>query len=145
MAEGGNRLIGDTVDLHQPRSPQQSRQRPGKRLVELVVNGRVAASQEVPADDQPHDLTFSVQIDRSSWLALRQFPQVHTNAVNVIVAGKPVRASRKSAQWCISCIEQLWRVRGMTISAGERDDAHRTFQEAIRIYRRIAAEVPAGS
>src|SRR5439155_13059745 len=142
---GGNRLVGDTVDLHGPRPPEESRRHGGQRRVEVVLNGRVAAFQEVPADDQPHDLTFSVKIDRSSWLALRQFPQMHTNPVSVLVAGQPIRASRKSAQWCIGCIEQLWRVRGKTISPAEREEAHRTFQGAIKVYRRIAAQAPAGS
>jgi hypothetical protein len=117
------------------------------RLVELVVNGQVVASQEVPADDKIHDVSFSTNIDRSSWIALRQFPQMHTNPVNVIVGGKPIRASRKSAQWCIGTIEQLWRVRGEPgpgprIAEAERDEAHETFKRAIEHYRRIAAEAP---
>jgi len=112
---GGNRLVGDTVDLHGPRPTEESRRSRGKRRVELVVNGHVAAAQEVPADDHPHDIAFSLRIDRSSWLAIRHFPQLHTNPVAVIVAGQPIRASRRSAQWCVGCIEQLWRVRGKTI------------------------------
>jgi hypothetical protein len=142
---GGKRLVGDTVDLHGPLPPEESRQRGGKRRVEFVVNGHVAAAQEVPADDQTHELTFSVRIERSSWLAIRHFPQMHTNPVTVIVAGEPIRASQRSAQWCIGCIEQLWRVRGMTITPAERDEAHKTFQDAIKVYRRIAAEAPTGS
>jgi hypothetical protein len=119
---------------------------PGKtRKVELMVNGRVAAAREVPADDRAHDLSFDVKIDRSSWVALRSFPQMHTNPVNVIVGGRPIRASRKSALWCIGTIEQLWRSRGGNIAPAEREEAHRTFQEAIRKYRAIAAESPEGS
>ena len=64
-------------------------------------------------------------------MALRQFPQMHTNPVKVLVAGKPIRASRKSALWCIGTIEQLWRVRGNGIAAGEREQAHKTFLWAI--------------
>jgi hypothetical protein len=116
-----------------------------KRLVELVVNGYVAAKQEVPADDQPHDLTFDVSIDRSSWVALRSYPQLHTNPVNVLVGGKPIRASKQSALWCQGVIEQLWRVRGAGIKAEERDEAKKTFEQAIEIYKKIAAESPAGS
>ncbi len=79
-------------------------------------------------------------VEQSSWLALRQFPQLHTNPVNVLVAGKPIRASKKSAQWCIDVIEQLWRVRGPGILASERQEAHDTFQKALGIYRKIEAE-----
>jgi hypothetical protein len=54
---------------------------------------------------------FSIPLERSSWVALRQFPQLHTNPVYVLVEGKPIRASRDSAQWALACINQLWRAR----------------------------------
>jgi hypothetical protein len=121
-----------------------------KRLVELVVNGVAVASKEVPADDKVHELSFDVNIARSSWMALRHFPQMHTNPVNVLVGGKPIRASRKSALWCAATIEQLWRVRGQPgpgprIAAAERAEAEKTFKQAIEQYRKIAAESPEGS
>jgi hypothetical protein len=116
-----------------------------KRLVELVVNGKVVAKKEVPADDKEHDVAFEVDIASSSWVALRNYPQMHTNPVDVIVGGKAIRASRKSALWCIDCIEQLWRARSRVISDAERPEAERTFQQAIEMYRKIAAECPAGS
>jgi hypothetical protein len=141
----GRRVVGDTVLLHGPRLPDQVRQRGGKRLVEVVVNGKVAASREVPADDRVHELSFPIAIEQSSWVALRHFPQMHTNPVNVIVAGKPIRASRQSAHWCVGCIEQLWRVRARSISPREREEARKTFEQAIQIYRRIAADCPEGS
>jgi hypothetical protein len=120
------------------------------RTVEVVVNGRPVASKQVPADDREHDLSFDIPIERSSWVALRHFPQMHTNPVNVIVDGQPIRASRKSALWCIGTIEQLWRVRGQPgpgprIAESEREEAERTFQRAIGVYRKIAAEAPEGS
>jgi hypothetical protein len=115
------------------------------RRVELIVNGQPVAAKEVLADDKEHDLTFDVPVARSSWIALRHFPQMHTNPVNVIVDGKPIRASRKSALWCIGTIEQLWRVRNGVIAKQERDEARQTFQRAIEMYRKIAAECPEGS
>jgi hypothetical protein len=115
------------------------------RKVELVVNGVAVASREVPADDKTHDLSFDVDIDKSSWVALRHFPQMHTNPVNVLVAGKPIRASRKSALWCLGTIEQLWRVRGQGIAPDERTEAEKTFQEAREVYRKLAAEAAEGS
>ena len=81
-------------------------------------------------------------MERSSWVALRQFPQLHTNPVNVLVGGKPIRASRESAQWCEEVIRQLWRVRQGNISAAERGEAEKTFEAAIQIYRRRGAEAP---
>jgi hypothetical protein len=119
---------------------------PGKtRKVELIVNGVAVASQVVPADNQPHDIAFEAPIARSSWVALREFPQLHTNPVNVIVEGKPIRASRKSAQWCAATIEQLWHVRHDNIAREERAEAEKTFHKAIEVYRKIAAECPEGN
>jgi hypothetical protein len=137
--------IGDTVTLHGPKSADEARRKGGTRKVELIVNGLPVASKEVPADDKIHDLNFNVAIERSSWVALRHFPQMHTNPVTVRVAGQPIRASRQSAQWCAACIEQLWRARGKTIAADEREAAQATFLKAIEVYRKIAATAPEGS
>lgn len=140
---GGPRHVGDTVIKRETQSLNPVYQN-GQRLVEVVVNGRVVASREVPANGHEHAVEFSVPIQRSSWIALRQFPQLHTNPVNVVVAGKPIRASRESAQWALACIDQLWRVRAGRIAPGERADAEKAYEEARTIYRRIAAESPAG-
>ena len=134
----GKRFVGDTVTLHGPRTDEVIGG--GQRLVEIVVNGKPVASKEVAADGQVHDLVFEVQIDQSSWVALRQFPQLHTNPVNVLVGGKLIRASRASALWCIETIEQLWRTRERAIAESERAEARRTFDEAIEKFRLIARE-----
>lgn len=110
------------------------------RKLELVVNGKVVASKDIPADDKAHDVTFDVSLEKSSWVALRHFPQMHTNPVNVIVADKPIRASRASAKWCVGVIEQLWKVRGAGIKADERAEAEKTFKKVIEVYKKIAEE-----
>jgi hypothetical protein len=142
---GGRRLVGDTVNLHGPRRDGEFMPEGEVRLVELVVNGRAVATREVPADDRVHELEFSIPIERSSWVALRQFPQLHTNPVDVRVGGHPVRASRRSALWCIGAIEQLWSKRGDGIAPGEREEARRAFDRASALYRQIASESPEGS
>ena len=139
----GARLTGDTVNYHDATAAQPYAG--GKRKVELIVNGLPVAIREVPADDQIHEITFSADIARSSWVAVRQFPQMHTNPVSVLVADKPIRASRRSAQWCLACIEQLWRVREKNIAPAEREEARRAYEAAKEIYRRIAAEAAEGS
>ena len=136
----GRRDVGDTVLLHGTRSEEM--EFGGERLVELVVNGKAVASKRVPANGQVHDLEFDVPVEQSSWLALRQFPQLHTNPVNVLVGGRPIRASRKSALWCIAATELLWRNREKSITPAERDAARETFHKAIDRYRQIAAESP---
>jgi hypothetical protein len=134
----GKRFVGDTVTLHGPRTDEFIPS--GPRLVEIMVNGRAVATKEVPADGQAHDWELEIEIHQSAWVALRHFPQLHTNPVNVIVGGKPIRASRDSALWCIETIEQLWRTRERAIAEPERAEARRTFDEAIEQFRRIAKE-----
>ncbi len=137
------RVIGDTVVLYADRpEPGQGGYRPTTRTVELVVNGEVAASRRVPADGKIHDVTFSFPVERSSWVALREFPQMHTNPVNVLVGGKPLRVSRRSAQWCLDCIAHLWSVRSRRIADDERMAAGLAYAEAEEIYRKILAEAP---
>lgn len=143
MPVGGPRLLGDTVVLHETKGPGVFGG--GRRRIELIVNGRAVAEREVPADGREHEVEFKIGLNRSSWVALRQFPQLHTNPVNVLVGGQPIRASRASARWAVECIEQLWRVRGRSIAAGERDEARRTYDRVIEQYRRIASESPEGS
>ena len=109
-----------------------------------MVNGQVVSSKQVPADSQSHKLEFSAKIDRSSWVAVRHFPQMHTNPVNVLVGGQPIRASRQSALWCIAAIEQLWRARNEKIAPPEREEAHKMFWSAIDRYRQIAKEAAVG-
>ncbi len=107
----------------------------GQRLVEVIVNGLPVASRELPGDGQEHEFEFEVDVTRSSWIATRIFPHMHTNPIEVHVADKPIRASRDSARWCIETIQQLWRQREKNIAASERGAARIAFDEAIEIYR----------
>jgi hypothetical protein len=135
---GGRRVVGDTRYLHAPRD--SGIQRGGKRLIEIVVNGKVVDQQAVEADGEHHGLKFTIPITGSSWVALRQFPQLHTNPVNVMVAGKPIRASADSARWCEQTIHLLWENRHKFIDESERDAARQSYDRAIEKYRAIAAE-----
>ena len=126
----GKRTVGDTVNLHAPRDTGFVEG--GERLVEVIVNGRVAASQNVPADGKLHDLKFEVPIQNSSWVAVRQFPQLHTNPVNVIIAEKPIRASRASALWCAESVRLLWKNRNRFIAESERPAAREAYERSLK-------------
>ncbi|MFO0870914.1 MAG: CehA/McbA family metallohydrolase [Pirellulales bacterium] len=139
-APGQRHLLGDTVELHGPRIDDYVTG--GERVVELLRNGRVVAERRVPADGQLHELEWTVDVEASSWLALRQFPQLHTNPVEVRVADQPIRASRASARWCLACLDLLWQNRQRNIAAAERPDAERAYAEARRTFQQIAAESP---
>ncbi len=135
---GGSRFVGDTVTFHGP--PPTTEVEGGQRRVELVQNGRVIATQTFPANGHIRRLTFKVPVADSSWFALRHFPQLHTNPVDVLVANRPIRANARSARWCQETIRQLWRARHRQIAASERKAAEATFEWAIAQYQQIATE-----
>jgi hypothetical protein len=108
--------------------------------VEVIVNGRPVEKKILVADGKMHDLAFDVKIERSSWVALRFPLSSHTNPVFVIVGDKPIRASRRSAEWCLEAVDQCWSQKAPRISAKERDDAAKAYEHARQVYRRIIAE-----
>ncbi len=138
QAEAGRAVIGDTVILHRERS--EGWVSGGTREVEVIVNGKPVASQSVPADGSTHRLEFTIPIDRSSWVAVRQFPQMHSNPVNVIVNGQPIRASARSARWCIEMTKLLWKNRERNIAESERPAAREAFDHALATLEAIEAE-----
>lgn len=75
--------------------------------LEVVVNGHVVARQEIVADGALRPVAFEVPIEQSSWIALRILPS-HTNPIFVLVGEKLIRASRKSAEWCLRAVDQCW-------------------------------------
>lgn len=135
---GGNRVVGDTVNLHAPRDTGYVSG--GERLVEIVAGGNVVAHQTVPADGRIHKLQFEVPVSASTWLALRQFPQLHSNPVSVIVADQPIRASRASALWCAEAVRILWKNRSRFIHESERPAAQTAYERSLQRYLQIAAE-----
>jgi hypothetical protein len=110
--------------------------------VELVVNGEPVARQELLADGKICDLRFRIPIHRSSWVALRILPSSHTDPIFVIVGGKPIRASRRSAEWCLAAVNQCWSQKSPQISASELPEAEKAYEHAREIYRKLAAECP---
>lgn len=108
--------------------------------VEVVVNGRAVFSRNIVADGSMQNFSVEVNLERSAWVALRILPSSHTNPVFVLVGGKPVRASRRSAQWCLKAVDQCWSQKVPQISARERPDAARAYEHARRVYRDIIEE-----
>ncbi len=129
----GRRHSGDTRVLHAPRTAE--RVQGGKRLVEVVRNGEVVAQTEVPADGNIHDLEFALPVEQSSWIALREFPQLHTNPVDVLVNDRPIRASASSARWCVESVELLWENRHRHIADDERDAARAAYDRALAEFK----------
>jgi hypothetical protein len=111
--------------------------------VEVVVNGRAVAKKEVVADGSEQKVEFEVPIKASSWVCLRIFPSSHTNPVFVLVGGKPIRASKKSAAWCLKGIDRCWEKKKRGIRPGELKAAAAAYDRARAKYKKILAESPA--
>ncbi len=112
--------------------------------VELVVNGKAVAKKEIVADGSKQQVTFDTPIEQSSWVCLRIFPSSHTNPVFVLLNDQPIRASKKSAEWCLACIEKCWTEKEPRIRAGkEREEAKAAYDKARQEYRRILTECAA--
>jgi hypothetical protein len=108
--------------------------------VEIVVNGKIVARQNLLADGKVHDLSFEAPVTRSSWVAARILPAAHTNPVFVLVGDKPVRASRRSAEWCLNAVNQCWTQKAPRMSASDRAEARKAYDHARDVYRRLVSE-----
>jgi len=108
--------------------------------LEVIVNGIVADKAEVIADGTPRSVSFTVPIDRSSWIALRILYSGHTYPIFLELNNKPVRASRRSALWCRACVDKVWEVKSPFIRESERRAAAEAFEFARKAYDRIISE-----
>ena len=108
--------------------------------VEVIVNGERAAVQSLIADGKVRTLTFDLKVDRSSWIAVRVLPSAHTNPVFVMVGGKPIRGSRRSAEWCLNAVNQCWTQKARQIKAAELDAARAAYDHAREVYRQRVSE-----
>ncbi|MBL9200002.1 MAG: CehA/McbA family metallohydrolase [Opitutaceae bacterium] len=108
--------------------------------VELLVNGYPVAKQNIVADGALRDVEFDADIAHSSWIAVRVLPSSHTNPIFVLVGDKPVRASRRSAEWCLAGVDQCWSQKERFIKPSERADARAAYDHARATYRRLITE-----
>ena len=108
--------------------------------VEIVVNGKAVARQNLLADGKVHELTFEISVNESSWIAARTIPAAHTNPVFVVIGGKPVRASRLSAEWCLNAVNQCWTQKSARISASELPEARKAYDHAREVYQQLIRE-----
>jgi hypothetical protein len=110
--------------------------------VELIVNGHAVARKEIDADGQLRDISFDAPIKQSSWIALRILPSSHTNPVWATVAGKPVRASRKSAEWLRQAVDVCFKQKVGRVRITEQGEMVRAYDHARRTYERLISESP---
>jgi hypothetical protein len=132
-----NRRLDDKPYWHIERCRiEQTRNVP----MEIIVNGEVVATRELTADGHIESLTIPIEIAQSSWVAVRILPSVHTNPIFVHVADRPIRASRRSAEWCEEAVKVCWESKQNNIRPEEREAAKAAYDQAAEIYRRIRDE-----
>jgi hypothetical protein len=122
-------------------SPEHARVAESRDVtVEVIVNGRPVATKRLTADGALREMTFDVAVERSSWIAMRILGSAHTNPIFVLVDSRPVRASRKSAQWCLQAVDQCWSQKSRRFNATVREAAQAAYEHARLRYRQILSE-----
>ena len=109
--------------------------------VEVIVNGEVAARREIVADGTVKPMQFDLDITKSSWVAVRILPSVHTNPIFIEIDGKPIRTNRRSAEWCRKAVDVCWRSKEGLIHDDERADAKAAYETARKIYDEILEQI----
>ncbi len=107
--------------------------------VEILKNGFVAAEKSILANGRWNDLEFSMDIDKSSWIAARIKYSSHTNPIFVEVGGKPIR-DLKSAEWCRASVDQCWEQKNSRFREEEMEAAKGGYDHARKVYDQIIAE-----
>jgi hypothetical protein len=108
--------------------------------VELIANGEVVETKVIEADGGLHDVEFEFPPERSTWIAIRVFPAAHTNPIFVEVDGQPIRASKRSAQWCLDAVDRCWKSKSPRIRKAERQAAEDAYAHARAAYQKILTE-----
>jgi len=74
---------------------------------------------------------------------MRILPSSHTNPIFVLVGGKPIRASRRSVEWCLKGVENCWAQKERFIKADEMEQAREAYAHARTTYQKLLTECEA--
>ncbi len=115
---------------------------PGTRevAVEILENGFPVGSTRITADGSLQPVEFTLPVKRSGWYAFRILPSAHTNPIFITVGGKPIRASRRSLEWCLKSVDQCWSQKERFMKGDELAQARDAYQHAREVYRARLAE-----
>jgi hypothetical protein len=126
--------------------------------VTLLFKGQAVEDIPLSSDRRTADFRKTVRVGESGWFHVRAegastdrfpldtgYPQGFTNPVWVIVANVPVR-DRASAEYALRWIDTLQKLADASPgwrSPKEKDHVYGQFEEARKVYRRLAAEAAA--
>lgn len=108
--------------------------------VELVINGEVAAKKEILANGDFNDIEWEIPLTKSSWVAVRIFPSMHSNPIFVEIDEAPVRVSLESAKWCRQAVDQCWTKKKPLIRPSELKEAEAAYDTARQAFDSIMAD-----
>jgi len=109
--------------------------------VELLVNGYPVETQKIKSDGKVNKLVFATpKLTKSSWVAVRVFPNAHTNPIFVIVDNKPIRTSKASIEWCLKGVDQCWKEKKRAYKQEEIADAEAAYEHARKVYQQRLTE-----
>ena len=115
----------------------------GKSEVELVVNGYPVAKQEVKSDGSKTTVKFKHRISESCWVAMRVFPNAHTNPIYITVKNQPILGPTDSIRWCLAGVEQCWKSKQSVYAVDEQADAEAAYDHARKVYSDLLREAEA--
>jgi hypothetical protein len=67
-------------------------------------------------------------------------PAAHTNPLFVIVNAQPIRASRRSAEWCFNAVNQCWTQKAPRMSPADQAKAREAYDHAREVYKKLISE-----
>jgi hypothetical protein len=142
VQDDASKKIADGGFMGRPYWHVEKARIPGTRkvAVELIVNGYPVQKQEIVADGREHELKFTQAVHHSSWIALRVTASAHTNPIYTLVGDKPIRASRRSAEWCRAAVDQCWKMKETQIRKEDKAAAIAAYDHARRAYDVAIAE-----
>ncbi len=108
--------------------------------IELLVNGYPVQSVEIKCDGSTKDVTFEVPLAKSSWVAIRAFPNAHTNPIYIVIDNEPILGSLDSVRWCLAGVEQCWKAKEPLYAKSELNEARAAYRHARLFYQRLLDE-----
>ncbi|MGC6442788.1 MAG: CehA/McbA family metallohydrolase [Rubripirellula sp.] len=102
--------------------------------IELIINGYPVAQRRVDADGSKTRIEFDHNITKSCWVAMRVFPNAHTNPIYITVEDEPILGPAESIRWCQAGVEQCWKSKQNMYAIDEQADARSAYEHARRVY-----------
>ena len=109
-------------------------------VVEIIVNGKPVASQQILADGSVQRIKMDIQMRRSGWVALRLMGAGHSNPIYVLVNNQPVRGSRSSVEWSLQALIRAYQASSVGWNPSVAPLAASAYDYAFAVYDRILRE-----